>query len=106
MAEPSQDGHELDHIIRQRLEKFQEAHRCEPVLNEHLRSMSVVVARFIPAEMVPLSLFSNSSRKDKLRKTLYDLKSKFGPDKLIRATELRDNPVYRDVIGFGTIKDM
>ena len=105
-AEPKQDGPELYQIIQERLAKFQAAHRCEPVLNEHLRSMCVAVFRFIPAEMVPLSLFGNDVRKDKFRQTLYDLKTKFGADKLIRATELRDNPVYRDVIGFGNIKDL
>ncbi|QDK83406.1 DNA polymerase IV [Spirosoma sp. KCTC 42546] len=104
--DPKQDGPELYRIIRERLEKFQVAHTCEPVLNEHLRSMSVVVFRFIPADMVPFSLFSNDIQKNKLRKTLYDLKTKFGADKLVRATELRDNPIYRDVIGFGNIKDL
>ena len=103
---PKQDGPELYHIIRERLEKFQVAHRCEPVLNEHLRSMSVAIYRFIPTELVPLNLFENNIRKDKLRQTLYDIKTEFGPDKLIRATELRDNPVYQDVIGFGNIKDL
>lgn len=106
LPEPNQDGPELYQIIRQRLNKFQAAHHCEPVLNEHLRSMCIAVFRFIPAEVVPLSLFSNSSRRDKFRQTLYDVKSKFGTDKLIRATELRDNPAYRDVIGFGNIKDL
>ncbi|MBN8825032.1 MULTISPECIES: DNA polymerase IV [unclassified Spirosoma] len=105
-TEPKQDGPELYRIIRERLDKFQVAHRCEPVLNEQLRSMCVAVFRFIPAEVVPLSLFENDTRKATLRKTLYELKTKFGADKLIRATELRDNPVYRDVIGFGNIKDL
>ena len=104
--EPKQDGPELYHIIRQRLDKFQETHKCEPVLNEHLRSMCVAVFRFIPAEVVPLSLFENTLRKDKFRQTLYDIKAKFGSDKLMRATEIRDNPAYRDVIGFGNIKDL
>lgn len=105
-SEPKQDGPELYQIIRERLEKFQVAHQCEPVLNEFLRSMCVAVFRFIPAEVVPLSLFGDESRKGKFRRTLYDLKAKFGADKLIRATELRDNPAYRDVIGFGNIKDL
>ena len=104
--EPKQDGTELYQIIRERLEKFQVAHQCEPVLNEHLRSMCVAIFRFIPAEMVPLSLFGNDTRKNKFRQALYQAKTKFGTDKLIRATELRDNPVYRDVIGFGNIKDL
>lgn len=104
--EPRQDGPKLYQIIRERLDKFQAAHRCEPVLNNYLRSMSVVVFRFIPAELVPLRLFDDDTRKNKLRQTLYDLKTKFGQDKLIRATELRDNPIYKDVIGFGNIKDL
>ncbi|SFD97440.1 DNA polymerase Y family protein [Spirosoma endophyticum] len=103
---PKQDGIELYGIIRERLVRFQEAHKCEPVLNEHLRSMCVAVFRFIPSEVVPLSLFENNTREGKFRQTLYDLKAKFGADKLIRATELRDNPVYKDVIGFGNIKDL
>lgn len=106
-TEPKQDGPELYQVIRDRLDKFQAAHRCEPVLNNHLRSMCVAVFRFMPAEVVPLHLFDNpDDRKGKFRQTLYDLKTKFGSDKLIRATELRDNPVYRDVIGFGNIKDL
>lgn len=104
--DPIQDGPEIYRIIQERLVKFQTVHRCEPVLNEHLRSMSVVVFRFILAELVPLNLFMNDSRKTKFRQTLYDMKDKFGADKLMRATELRDNPVYRDVIGFGNIKDL
>lgn len=103
--EPKQDGIELYYIIRQRLDKFQAVHRCEPVLNEHLRSMSVVVFRFIPTDVVPLSLFDNNTRKNTLRQTLHELKAKYGNDKVLRATELRDNPIYRDVIGFGNIKD-
>ena len=107
LPEPKQDGPELYQIIRQRLDKFRAAHNCEPVLNEHLKSMCVVVYRFIPAEAVPLSLFGNdTTKKDKLRQTFYDVKDKFGKDKIIRATELRDNPTYRDVIGFGNIKDL
>ena len=103
---PKQDGTELYQIIRERMTKFQLAHQCEPVLNEHLRSMCVAVFRFIPADMVPLNLFENDSRKSKFRQTLYDVKTKFGSGKLVRATELRDNPVYRDVIGFGNINDL
>ena len=103
---PMQDGPELHRIICERMAKFQAAHRCEPVLNEYLRSMCVVVHKFIPADLVPLHLFENGSRKDKLRQTLYDLKNKFGTDKLVRAAELSTNPAYRDVIGFGNIRDL
>lgn len=105
-SNPQQDGIDLYRVINERLGKFQSAHRCEPVLNKHLHSMSLVVYRFIPSELVPLDLFTDSARKNKLRQTLYDVKSKFGSDKLLRAAELSDDPVYRDVIGFGNIKDL
>lgn len=103
---PMQDGPELYRIIQERLHKFQAAHHCEPVLNEYLKSMCVVVYQFIASDAVPLHLFEDNSRKNKLRQTLYDLKTKFGADKLVRASELRDDPAYRDVIGFGNIKDL
>ncbi|GAB3980805.1 DNA polymerase IV [Spirosoma terrae] len=104
--EPKQDGIELYQIIKDRLARFQQSHHCEPVLNEQLRNMNVVVFRFIPTDVVPLNLFEDNKRKNKFRQTLYDLKAKFGADKLVRATELRDNPIYKDVIGFGNIKDL
>ncbi|WP_338873673.1 DNA polymerase IV [Spirosoma sp. SC4-14] len=104
--EPKQDGIELYQVIRERLDKFQATHRCEPVLNAYLRSMSVVVFRFIPTDAVPLNLFDNNTRKNTLRQTLHQLKARYGNDKLMRATELRDHPVYRDVIGFGNINDL
>ncbi|RCR68018.1 DNA polymerase Y family protein [Larkinella punicea] len=106
LPEPRQDSMELYHLIRQRFERFQKLNQCEPILNHSIRSMSVSVFRFIPAQLVPFSLFEDNTRKNTLRKTVYEVKAKFGSDKLMRATELRDNPVFRDVIGFGSIKDL
>ncbi|MGV3559872.1 DNA polymerase Y family protein [Larkinella arboricola] len=106
LPEPRQDGMELYNLIRQRFERFQHVNRCEPILNRSIRSMSVSVFRFIPAQLVPFSLFEDNTRKNTLRKAVYEVKAKFGSDKLMRATELRDNPVFRDVIGFGSIKDL
>lgn len=103
---PKQDGPELVELIQQRIDAFQQRHPRQSVLNSQLRSMSVVVFHFVPAEQVPLNLFEDTTRKDKLRQTLYDLKGKFGTDKLIRANELSAEPVYRDVIGFGNINDL
>lgn len=106
LPEPKQDSMELYNLIRQRFERFQQANRCEPILNRSIRSMSVSVFRFIPGQLVPFSLFEDNTRKNTLRKAVYEVKAKFGSDKIMRATELRDNPVFRDVIGFGSIKDL
>lgn len=103
---PRQDGPDLYDLIQQRLSAFQQRHPRQMILNSHLRSMNVIVSRFVLTEQVPLNLFEDTTRKDKLRQTLYDLKAKFGTEKLIRANELSDDPVYRDVIGFGNINDL
>ena len=55
--------------------------------------------------MVQYGLFEDHSKRDKLRKTVYSLKDKFGLDKLMRAAELKDESV-KDVIGFGSVKDL
>lgn len=106
LPEPKQDGMELYQLIRQRFERFQRVNACEPILNRSIRSMSVSVFRFMSTQLVPFSLFEDNTRKNTLRKTMYEVKERFGSDKLMRATELRTNPVFRDVIGFGSIKDL
>ena len=53
--------------------------------------------------MVQYGLFEDNSKKDKLRKTVYNLKDKFGLNKLMRAAELTENTEIKDVIGFGSI---
>jgi DNA polymerase-4 len=37
---------------------------------------------------------------------MHDIKSKFGTDKLIRAIEMTDEQIIKDVIGFGSVKDL
>ncbi|MFD1142617.1 DNA polymerase IV [Larkinella insperata] len=106
LPEPGQDSMELYTLIRQRFGRFQDVDRCEPILSCSIRSMSVSVSRFMPAQLVPFSLFENNTRKNTLRKAVYDVKAKFGSDKIMRATELRDHPVFRTVMGFGSIKDL
>jgi DNA polymerase-4 len=61
---------------------------------------------FIPAQRVPFSLFEDNLRKNTLRKTVYEVKAKFGSDKLMRAAEFLDNPGRRDISGLGPIKEL
>jgi carboxypeptidase PM20D1 len=53
-----------------------------------------------------LDLFEDTVKQDKLRQTVYNLKDKFGYDKLLKAIELSDDTIMSDVIGFGSVKDM
>lgn len=103
---PMQDGMDFFALIIQRMERYQQANNGEPLLNSEVRQVGVGVYDFIPAEMVQYSLFENNSRKDKLRRTVYDIKGRFGTDKLIRAAELQTGASFTDLIGFGSIKDL
>ena len=118
---PLQDGIRIQKLVLDRMERFRRQHLCEPVLNAQITRLCVGVNRFIPAEAVQYTLFDESTREspfrngdsrngrareDKLRKTMYDIKDRFGSDKLLRAVQLSDSPVWHDVIGFGSIKDL
>lgn len=103
---PMQDGGRLRDLVLSRMDAFRRRHLCGPLLNDRVTQLCVGVTRFIPAEAVQYTLFEDYTREDKLRKTVYTIKDRFGPDKLIRAYQLADSPVWRDVIGFGNIKDL
>lgn len=103
---PLQDGGRLRELVLNRMEAFRRRHLSGPLLNGLVTQLCVGVTRFIPAEAVQYTLFEDYTREDKLRKTVYSIKDRFGPDKLVRAYQLADSPVWRDVIGFGNVKDM
>ena len=37
---------------------------------------------------------------------MHEIKDKFGANKLVRAMELTETQVVKDVIGFGSVKDL
>jgi DNA polymerase-4 len=102
---PMQDGIELFELLISRMQRYEAAHRCGPLLNGDVRQIGVGVSDFVPASHVQYTLFDDHSRKDKFRQTLHAIKERFGNNSLIRATELRDDPI-RDLIGFGSIRDL
>jgi DNA polymerase-4 len=55
--------------------------------------------------MINLNLFEDAVKDKNLRKVVYDIKNRFGKDKVMKAAELGDERVLKDVIGFGSIKD-
>jgi DNA polymerase IV len=104
-GQPAQDGIEILNMIRARMGAFESAQHCEPVINKNMTSMSVTVSDFISADTVQYSLFENNISRDQLRKVVYNIKDKFGTDKILRAREMQDGSV-KDIIGFGSIKDL
>lgn len=108
LEKPLQGGNDIVQLLRQRMKSYKEAHGCEEIINDKLTMMSVSVSDFVNAELVQYDLFEEEGtvRKDKLRKVMYDLKEKFGSSKIMKAAELGDDKVMKDVIGFGSVKDL
>jgi DNA polymerase-4 len=106
MGIPLQDGVELLSILKKRMKHFEEKNKCETVINTNATSLSIFIGSFIDENMIQYGMFEDNTKKDKLRKTVYALKDKFGLNKLKRAVELNDDSVVKDVIGFGSIKDL
>jgi len=103
---PLQDGVEIMNLIKSHMDAFSKRERCEPVINHNLKQMGVTVQRLIHRDTMQYELFSKDVSKNYLRKTVYDIKDKYGRDIIMRAIELKDENVLKDVIGFGSVKDM
>ncbi|MEZ0608189.1 DNA polymerase IV [Fibrella sp. WM1] len=103
---PMQDGIELFQTICQRMVSYAQHHRRGPLLNADVRQIGVGVSDFVAANDVQYTLFEDHSRKDKLRQTLYAINDRLGGKHLIRAAELREGEGLKDLIGFGSIKDL
>ena len=102
---PIQDGMEMLNLLKLRMKKFEKTHQCEPIINHQLISVGITVSDFISSELLNLNLFEDTIKTNNLRKVVYDIKNKFGKDKVMKAAEMGDEQILKDVIGFGSIKD-
>lgn len=105
LSMPIQDGAEIYNALMERVEDFEKKYPGEPIIHPGIISVNIYVSHFIDKTMVQYNLFEDNSKKDHLRKVVYDLKNKFGKQKLLRAVELREGEIMQDVIGFGSVKD-
>jgi len=103
---PVQDGMELMNIIQTRMKLFERKHSSGSIINTDIRAMGVFVTNFVGDDKLQYHIFEDSVRKDRLRKVVYNVKDKYGYDKLIKAMEMEGSPVLKDAIGFGSIKDL
>lgn len=106
ISTPFQDAISLMQMIRVRMGKFEQLTGTPPVLNTQITSMRVAVTNFVNNGNMLYSLFEDMERKETAFKTMHEIKDKFGSDKLIRAIEMTDGKVIKDVIGFGSVKDL
>lgn len=103
---PVQDAMKMLDYIKKRMETFQKANNCEPVINSQMNMMGVNVFNFIPACALQYDMFENNIQQHHLRKTMYDIKKKFGNESILKAIELQETEVYKDAIGFGSVKHL
>ena len=103
---PVQDAISLMRMIRLRVEKFEQISNSEPIFNTNITQMRVAVTNFVNNGNMLYSLFDDMDRKETAFRTMYEIKDKFGSDKLIRAIEMTNEKVINDVIGFGSVKDL
>jgi DNA polymerase-4 len=106
LQKPVQDGMELLNIIKGKMRLYEQKNNSGPIINTHVKSMCVHVSSFIADDAIQYHLFENNITKDRLRKIIYDVKNKYGLDKIVKATELGGSPAMRDAIGFGSVKDL
>jgi DNA polymerase-4 len=106
ISTPVQDAISLMRMIRLRMAKFEQSTNSGPVLNTRITQMRVAVTNFVNNGNMLYSLFEDMDRKETAFKTMHEIKDKFGSDKLVRAVEMTDGKVIKDVIGFGSVKDL
>jgi DNA polymerase-4 len=64
------------------------------------------VLDFIKEEIIQYNLFDNRIQQDKLRKTMYLIKNKYGKNSVRKACETIEPDVMKDAIGFGSVKEL
>lgn len=97
---------DMQDIILQRMKERENENNTGKILTQDITRMTVWVTDFSDSDFVQYALFGDNLRKDKLRKTVYSIKEQFGFEKIQLAGEMTETPVMKDVIGFGSIKDM
>lgn len=105
VSSPIQDGADIYSAILSRIKDFEKNH-SEIVIHRGIVSICLSVSNFSNHTIIQGNLFEDNHKKDGLRKVVYDLKNKFGEQKLMRAVEIKEDKIMQDVIGFGSIKDL
>ncbi|WDF53467.1 DNA polymerase Y family protein [Mucilaginibacter sp. KACC 22063] len=103
---PVQDAISLMNMIKLRISQFEEKTKSAPVFNNQISSIRIAVTDFIENGHMLYSLFEDMDQKETARKTMHAIKDRFGYNKIMRAVEMTDNTVIKDVIGFGSVKDL
>lgn len=106
LQQPLQDAIDIVHHILQRINTYEQQTNTAKIFTRDMRAMSVIVGDFVDARYLQYSLFDNRLKKDVLRKTVYNIKDRFGKNTVRKACEIIEDGHMKDAIGFGSVKDM
>jgi DNA polymerase-4 len=106
LPQPVQDGIELRNYLLERIGNFERARNVETIFSSKVQSMGVGIQHFVSDKVLQYSLFDNRLKRDILRKTMYNIKDKYGKNLVRKGSELFTPNVLKDAIGFGSVKDM
>jgi DNA polymerase-4 len=68
--------------------------------------MGVAISNFIHGARIQYSLFENKIKADTARKTMYNIKDRYGKNIVRKACETIQPHEMKDAIGFGSVKDL
>lgn len=105
LKQPVQDGMEIMQQIMQRV-KVYETQTKYTLFNNSMKSMNIVVSNFVNDTLIQYTLFDNVLEKNLLRRTVYQIKDRFGKNSVRKASEIIQTGTMRDAIGFGSVKDL
>lgn len=105
VQQPLQDAVEIRRHLEERMQAFEQSHDTT-ILNNQAAQMGVTIADFFPAAYIQYNLFENKMQADKVRKTIYQIKDKYGKNIVRKASETISPNEMVDAIGFGSVKDL
>lgn len=103
---PLQDALDIRKYVEHKIHEFENLNCLPTIFTNKTQHFGLVVKNFIEAKYVSYTLFENKMKQDKLRMVLYDIKDRFGRDKVRKATEIISPGEMVDAIGFGSVKDV
>jgi len=106
LSDPVQDAMELRSYIKERIIEFERSRNLETVFTNKVLSMGVAIQQFVKGDVLQYSLFDNKIKKDMIRKTMYNIKDRYGKNTVRKGSELFNPHVMHDAIGFGSVRDM
>ncbi|MGN6566510.1 MAG: DNA polymerase Y family protein [Flavipsychrobacter sp.] len=105
-AQPVQDALDLRKYILERIQEFEHTHNVSSMFSTQVQSMGVAIQNFMNDSALQYSLFDNRIQHDVVRKTIYQIKDKYGKNIVRKGSEMFNPHVMKDAIGFGSVKDM